>query len=63
MTNEGMSAEEKRLRDFHLSMLIADLRPFAERPLGSIRIDMEDVRVILALYDELEAIKHKDTQP
>lgn len=37
--------------DRNLEILIADLRPYADRPIGSLRIDMADVRSILALYD------------
>lgn len=37
--------------DKNLEILIQDLRPFADKPVGSIRIDMSDVRSILRLYD------------
>lgn len=37
--------------DKNLEILIADLRKYAGRPIGSLRIDMADVRSILALYD------------
>lgn len=37
--------------DPNLRVLVEDLRPYAERQIGSLRIDMSDVRSILALFD------------
>lgn len=45
----GEKTEE--VTDRNLEMLIRDLRPYAKKPAGSLRIDMEDVRSILALYE------------
>ncbi|WP_395393021.1 hypothetical protein WBP07_17805 [Novosphingobium sp. BL-8A] len=44
-------AGEEPVADRNLEILIADLRPYADRSIGSLRIDMSDVKSILALYD------------
>lgn len=55
MSKEPTMAEDNVVVDRNLSILIADLRPYAARQLGSLRIDMNDVRSILALYDAAQA--------
>ena len=35
--------------------LAAELRHFADKPVGSLRIDVEDVRTILAIFDAARA--------
>lgn len=45
--NDDNSARVER----NLEILIKDLRPYADRPVGTVRIDMDDVKSILALYD------------
>ena len=41
--------------DSNLKMLLRDLAPFRDKPIGSVRIDMNDVRSILNLADSLTA--------
>jgi len=48
------------MSDKNLDRLLTDLKPFAKRPLGTIRIDMDDVRSILALAThaaQIEALR------
>lgn len=55
--NERLREAIKTLDDRNLEILVTDLRPYANRALGSLRIDMSDVRSILAMYDALAAIR------
>ncbi|WP_103730223.1 hypothetical protein [Novosphingobium sp. HII-3] len=49
-------APSEQEADRNLERLIADLRSYAEPSSGSLRIDMSDVKSILALYDRARKI-------
>lgn len=49
-------APSEREVDRNLEILIADLRSYAAHSTGSLRIDMSDVKSILALYDRARKI-------
>ena len=42
--------------DKALAMLRADLTPYASKSLGSLRIDMDEVRAILSVLDRIEQL-------
>lgn len=48
---EELAGLERAANDKNMVMFVKDTRVYADRPVGSVRIDMHDVRSILALYD------------
>ena len=53
---QAPEAPSEQEADRNLERLIADLRSYAEPSSGSLRIDMSDVKSILALYDRARKI-------
>ncbi len=47
---------EEILADKNLTTLVRDIRPYAEKSIGTLRIDMDDVRSIIAMYDAILAL-------
>lgn len=48
---------KKVLESTKVKILINDLRPFAENhPVGSLKIGMDEVRVIVEMYDAIRGI-------
>ena len=56
LSTSAPEAPSEREADRNLERLIADLRSYAEPSSGSLRIDMSDVKSILALYDRARKI-------
>ena len=56
----GLDEQGEPVDDENLHRLVNDLRPYADKQIGSLRIDMADVRSILALFDAQRTSEPKE---